>query len=499
MGPGGPSRDGVTRAGRLPPGAPVACLWPAMLVRERLWSVLVVRLHQHAPHPVTSAVMLCCRAGGGHAVTPILIGRVLSARPARHPEGPAGVFQGERRQMLFQCQSVSILFSRSCERDSGTIRHLNFDSNLLLLPLSLLFPHLAHPSSVSAPPLVSNPVLTVGRQTTAPATMSTAASGTTMGLVEQGRCPASAKSLLNKKADGVKPQTNSTKNSAAATSPKGTLPPAALVLNPSAPRFSALPYPGCVVATCREAWDPEAGGGRYTSMAVLACGCPEGSGVPAGEGWADVRSEGPASSSPHLEGPVQGTELVVQGCGQRVPALLPSMLCACGVLYRAGHPEGLGFAGPQEPQSTVIHNPVDGIKESSDSTHTTIEDEDTKGTPAPRLRGQRGGPLAAPRVPDILSSVRRGSGTPEGEGPPPCPPPAPISPLPTPSPRICDILSSVRRGSGTPEAEGPLPTPSLRISDILNTVRRGSGTPEAQGPPPCPPPALPGSPPTLCK
>ncbi|XP_028359956.1 calcium/calmodulin-dependent protein kinase type II subunit beta isoform X4 [Phyllostomus discolor] len=38
----------------------------------------------------------------------------------------------------------------------------------------------------------------------------------------------SAKSLLNKKADGVKPQTNSTKNSSAATSPKGSLPPAAL-------------------------------------------------------------------------------------------------------------------------------------------------------------------------------------------------------------------------------------------------------------------------------
>ncbi|XP_020934302.1 calcium/calmodulin-dependent protein kinase type II subunit beta isoform X8 [Sus scrofa] len=156
----------------------------------------------------------------------------------------------------------------------------------------------------------------------------------------------SAKSLLNKKADGVKPQTNSTKNSAAATSPKGTLPPAAL--------------------------------------------------------------------------------------------------------------------------------------ESSDSTHTTIEDEDTK----------------APRVPDILSSVRRGSGTPDVEGPPPCLSPAPISPLPTPSPRISDLLSSVRRGSGTPEAEGPLPTPSPRISNILNTVRRGSGTPEAQGPPPCPSPALPGPPPT---
>ncbi|XP_061449501.1 calcium/calmodulin-dependent protein kinase type II subunit beta isoform X13 [Rhineura floridana] len=93
----------------------------------------------------------------------------------------------------------------------------------------------------------------VGRQTTAPATMSAAASGATIGLVEQ------AKSLLNKKADGVKPQTNSTKGSAGVTSPKGTLPPAAL-----------------------------------------------------------------------------------------------------------------------EPQTTVIHNPVDGIKESSDSTNTTIEDEDTK-------------------------------------------------------------------------------------------------------------------------
>uniref|UniRef100_A0A803V7T9 calcium/calmodulin-dependent protein kinase n=1 Tax=Ficedula albicollis TaxID=59894 RepID=A0A803V7T9_FICAL len=37
-----------------------------------------------------------------------------------------------------------------------------------------------------------------------------------------------AKSLLNKKADGVKPQTNSTKGSAGVTSPKGTLPPTAL-------------------------------------------------------------------------------------------------------------------------------------------------------------------------------------------------------------------------------------------------------------------------------
>ncbi|XP_026153424.1 calcium/calmodulin-dependent protein kinase type II subunit beta [Mastacembelus armatus] len=91
----------------------------------------------------------------------------------------------------------------------------------------------------------------VGRQTTAPASVS-AVAGTAAGIVEQA-----AKSLLNKKAD-VKPQTNSTRNSTV-TSPKGNVPSAAL-----------------------------------------------------------------------------------------------------------------------EPQTTVIHNPVDGIKESSDSSNTTIEDEDVK-------------------------------------------------------------------------------------------------------------------------
>ncbi|XP_074837632.1 calcium/calmodulin-dependent protein kinase type II subunit beta isoform X15 [Carettochelys insculpta] len=160
----------------------------------------------------------------------------------------------------------------------------------------------------------------VGRQTTAPATMSAATSGATMGLVEQA-----AKSLLNKKADGGKPQTNSSKGSAGVTSPKGTLPPAAL-----------------------------------------------------------------------------------------------------------------------EPQTTVIHNPVDGIKESSDSTNTTIEDEDTK----------------AARFSDLLCMVRRGSGPPDTEGqqPPaslPCPSPARTSPPPPQPARFSDILSAVRRGPGALDAEGP--------------------------------------------
>ena len=159
-----------------------------MPARERLWSSSLSVCISTAPSCYL-AVILCCRAGG-HAVTPILIGRVLlHARPGTR-KTPLGFSKEKGGKCFSQCQSVSILFSRSCERGSGTIRHLNFDSNLLLLPLSLLFPHLAHPSSVSAPPLVSNPVLTVGRQTTAPATMSTAASGATMGLVEQGRRPA---------------------------------------------------------------------------------------------------------------------------------------------------------------------------------------------------------------------------------------------------------------------------------------------------------------------
>nr|XP_055063550.1 calcium/calmodulin-dependent protein kinase type II subunit beta isoform X25 [Misgurnus anguillicaudatus] len=42
-------------------------------------------------------------------------------------------------------------------------------------------------------------------------------------------------------------------------------------------------------------------------------------------------------------------------------------------------PKGSVPSPALEPQTTVIHNPVDGIKESSDSSNTTIEDEDVKG------------------------------------------------------------------------------------------------------------------------
>ncbi|XP_077161696.1 calcium/calmodulin-dependent protein kinase type II subunit beta isoform X7 [Paroedura picta] len=225
-----------------------------------------------------------------------------------------------------------------------------------------------------------------------------------------------AKSLLNKKADGVKAQTNSTKGSAGVTSPKGTLPPAAL-----------------------------------------------------------------------------------------------------------------------EPQTTVIHNPVDGIKESSDSTNTTIEDEDTKvkTTDNEFVKSQLN-PGNAPEIPpslptslmlpaaaaasaklcDVLGMVKKGSGLPEAEeskppATPPCLSPAVANPLLPQSAKLSDVLGMVKKGSGPPEAEeskpstglpfplpvvaNPLSLQSAKLSDVLGMVKRGSGPPEAEAPKPSVPLPCPSS------
>ncbi|XP_050930949.1 calcium/calmodulin-dependent protein kinase (CaM kinase) II beta 1 isoform X7 [Lates calcarifer] len=112
-----------------------------------------------------------------------------------------------------------------------------------------------------------------------------------------------------------------------------------------------------------------------------------------------------------------------------------------------------------EPQTTVIHNPVDGTKESSDSSNTTVEDEDVK---------------AAAKFADLLGSVRRGSGpTSDGEGRSCTPPPAALSaPSPPHTPvvpmqmsRLTDLVSSVRRVPVAPAPESdaaPAPVPSAR-------------------------------------
>ncbi|XP_074837624.1 calcium/calmodulin-dependent protein kinase type II subunit beta isoform X7 [Carettochelys insculpta] len=99
-----------------------------------------------------------------------------------------------------------------------------------------------------------------------------------------------------------------------------------------------------------------------------------------------------------------------------------------------------GSAGVTSPKGTL----PPAALESSDSTNTTIEDEDTK----------------AARFSDLLCMVRRGSGPPDTEGqqPPaslPCPSPARTSPPPPQPARFSDILSAVRRGPGALDAEGP--------------------------------------------
>uniref|UniRef100_W5NDW9 calcium/calmodulin-dependent protein kinase n=1 Tax=Lepisosteus oculatus TaxID=7918 RepID=W5NDW9_LEPOC len=231
----------------------------------------------------------------------------------------------------------------------------------------------------------------VGRQTTAPATVTAAAAGTAAGLVEQA-----AKSLLNKKAD-VKPQSNSTKNSIV-TSPKGNLPSPAL-----------------------------------------------------------------------------------------------------------------------EPQTTVIHNPVDGIKESSDSSNTTIEDEDVKVSPLPDRTGKsldsssvkaqsssgsHSEAVQSPQSPppavfsskltDILGCVRRGSGpgsdSEGGASSAPAPQQGPLPPhtpvIPAPASRLTDIVGSVRRGSAPhSDSEGVSARPSVPPP----RSSRPSVPPPRSSPPPLPP------------
>ncbi|XP_034727382.1 calcium/calmodulin-dependent protein kinase (CaM kinase) II beta 1 isoform X29 [Etheostoma cragini] len=97
--------------------------------------------------------------------------------------------------------------------------------------------------------------------------------------------------------------------------------------------------------------------------------------------------------------------------------------------------------------------------ESSDSSNTTVEDEDVK---------------AATKFADLLGSVRRGSGpTFDGEGrtstPPPaalsapCPPHTPVVPMQMS--RLTDLVSSVRRVPAAPAPEvdaAPAPVPSAR-------------------------------------
>ncbi|XP_071339851.1 calcium/calmodulin-dependent protein kinase (CaM kinase) II beta 1 isoform X7 [Trachinotus anak] len=142
-----------------------------------------------------------------------------------------------------------------------------------------------------------------------------------------------------------------------------------------------------------------------------------------------------------------------------------------------------------EPQTTVIHNPVDGTKESSDSSNTTVEDEDVKGksldnsslkaqsstsSQPDSSQGSSAAVYSAAKFADLLGSVRRGSGPiSDGEGRSSTPPPAALSaPSPSHTPavpmqmsRLTDLVSSVRRAPAAPAPESdaaPAPVPSAR-------------------------------------
>ncbi|XP_029295323.1 calcium/calmodulin-dependent protein kinase type II subunit gamma isoform X7 [Cottoperca gobio] len=150
-------------------------------------------------------------------------------------------------------------------------------------------------------------------------------------------------------------------------------------------------------------------------------------------------------------------------------------------------PKGNTPSPALEPQTTVIHNPLDGKKESSDSSNTTVEDEDVKGksldnsslkaqsstsSQPDSSQGSSPAVYSATKFADLLGSVRRGSGpTSDGEGRSSTPPPAALSaPSPPHTPvvpmqmsRLTDLVSSVRRVPVAPAPEGDAaPVPSAR-------------------------------------
>ncbi|XP_056887824.1 calcium/calmodulin-dependent protein kinase (CaM kinase) II beta 1 isoform X16 [Takifugu flavidus] len=114
-------------------------------------------------------------------------------------------------------------------------------------------------------------------------------------------------------------------------------------------------------------------------------------------------------------------------------------------------------------KNSIVTSPKGNIPspalESSDSSNTTVEDEDVK---------------AVTKFSDLLSSVRRGSGpTSDGEGSASTPPPAVLTaPSPPHTPavpmqmsRLSDLVSSVRRApaAAAPEAEAA-PAPAARAA-----------------------------------
>ncbi|KAM9823148.1 calcium/calmodulin-dependent protein kinase (CaM kinase) II beta 1 isoform 3-T3 [Syngnathus typhle] len=112
-------------------------------------------------------------------------------------------------------------------------------------------------------------------------------------------------------------------------------------------------------------------------------------------------------------------------------------------------------------KNSIVTSPKGNIPspalESSDSSNTTVEDEDVK---------------AAAEFAELLGSVRRGS---DGEGPPASPPPRP-RPSPTQPPvvapmqmsRLTDLVSSVRRAPAPKPDAAPVPVTAARSAQATS-------------------------------
>ncbi|XP_034727374.1 calcium/calmodulin-dependent protein kinase (CaM kinase) II beta 1 isoform X21 [Etheostoma cragini] len=187
-----------------------------------------------------------------------------------------------------------------------------------------------------------------------------------------------------------------------------------------------------------------------------------------------------------LKGAILTTMLVSRNfsVGSRQTAAPASVTAAAAAVAAAAGTT----AGLVEQAKTLLNKKAD-VKESSDSSNTTVEDEDVKGksldnsslkaqsstsSEPDSSQGSSAAVYSATKFADLLGSVRRGSGpTFDGEGrtstPPPaalsapCPPHTPVVPMQMS--RLTDLVSSVRRVPAAPAPEvdaAPAPVPSAR-------------------------------------
>nr|XP_020659241.1 calcium/calmodulin-dependent protein kinase type II subunit beta isoform X5 [Pogona vitticeps] len=293
----------------------------------------------------------------------------------------------------------------------------------------------------------------VGRQTTAPATMSAAASGATIGLVEQA-----AKSLLNKKADGVKESSDSTNTTIEDEDTKVKTTDNELVksqVNPGSdpelpPNLQTFPIPSTTTAVITAA---------STKLSDVLGMVKRGSGGPESE-------ESAASVSAPCISPAVANLLPPQS------AKFSEVL---GMMKQGSRPPEA-----EEPKPSV----------SLSFTQPVVANPS---------------PAQSAKLSDVLGMVKRDYGSPDAEEPKPSitlpgPSSGVANPLPFQSAKLCDILGTVKKSPRPPEGEeskssitlpcppsvdaNPISPQSARLSDVLSMVKRGCGAPEAEGPKP---------------